>query len=266
MKPISGTTRLFGILADPVEHVRTPEVFNAWFAERGLDAVLVPLHVGAQDLAVQIGALRTLRNLGGVIVTVPHKAAVVPLCDELTEAARQVGAVNTIRRTVDGKLIGANFDGVGFVEGLRRTGNEPHGKRAFLAGAGGAANAIAFALCEAGVAALTVYNRTPAKAEELLQRLARAYPGTSLVLGSPDPAGHELAVNATSLGLRPGDPLPFDLEGSSPGTLVAEVIMKPVTTPLLAEAARRGLPVHHGRHMLDAQVELMATFLELGQR
>lgn len=261
MSEITGRTRLFAIVADPIGHVRTPQVFNARFAARGTDAVLVPFHVDAAGLPEAFRAFRAMKNLGGLIVTVPHKTAAVALCDAVGETGRAVGAVNTIRREPDGRLVADMFDGEGFLAGLRAEGIEPGGRRVYLAGAGGAANAIAFALARAGVARLTVANRTARKAEELVARLRERFAGLDAAVGDPSPAGHDLVVNATSLGLRPDDPLPLDAAGLAPGATVAEIIMKPERTALLLEAAGRGCRVHLGRHMLDCQIELMARFM-----
>lgn len=261
MGEITGKTRVYGIVADPIGHVRTPQALNAVMRERGVDGVLVPFHVSAADLATFFGGARTLRNLGGLIVTVPHKSAALPLCDEASERARLIGAVNAVRREPDGRLVGEMFDGLGFVAGLRQAGIEPRGMRAYLAGAGGAASAIAFALAEAGVSRLTIANRTRARAEELGERLSRACPALPVEIGTPDPAGHDLVVNATSLGLREGDPLPLDGDALAPGMIVAEVIMQPETTPLLAAARARGCQVQYGGPMLSCQLALMADFL-----
>ena len=145
------------ILADPVHHVKTPQRINQAMAERGIDALMLPLHVAPQGLqAVVLQGLRQLQNLNGFAVTVPHKTSMVGLCDELTPEAVRMGAVNVVRRTSQGRLIGGNLDGEGFLQGLRNNGIEPSGSRAFLAGAGGAARAIAFALAKAGVRRLTL--------------------------------------------------------------------------------------------------------------
>ena len=262
--PITGTTRLYAILADPVAQVRTPEVFNAWFAARGTDAVLVPVHLAAGRLEVALPALRAMKNLGGLVVTVPHKTDAARLCDTLTEAARLTGSVNAIRRDPDGSLHGATFDGEGFVAGLRAQGHDPAGRRVLMVGAGGAGAAVALALARAGVARLVIANRTAARAETLAAAIASACPEVAISAGAAEPGDAEIIVNTTSLGMAPGDPLPLSLEGAAPGALVAEVIMKPETTPLLAEAALRQHPVHHGRHMLDRQVDLIAAFIGAG--
>jgi shikimate dehydrogenase len=262
MGEINGRTRLYAIVADPVGHVRTPQVFNARFAARAVDAVMVPIHVDAAGLPAVFAAFRVMKNLGGAIVTVPHKTSAEALCDAVGETGRAVGAVNTIRREADGRLVADMFDGEGFVAGLRSRGIEPAGRRVYLAGAGGAANAIAFGLARSGVVRLTVANRTVRKAEELVKRLREHFPSLDAGVGGSTLAGHDLIVNATSLGLEAGDALPVDTGELKREMTVAEIIMKPEETPLLVEAARRGCRVHLGRHMLDCQMELMVRFME----
>jgi shikimate dehydrogenase len=259
---ISGRTRVLVILADPIGHVRTPQALNAHFAKLGRDAVLIPVHVGAEDLAPMVEGLRRMRNLDGIIVTVPHKEAVARLCDRLTEGARLVGAVNAIRRESDGSLTGGQFDGEGFVAGLRAAGHALDGKRVLMAGAGGAAAGIGFALLRHGAASLTLYNRSAARAEGLAERLRAAFPDAAVTTGGPDPTGHDIVVNATSLGLKPGDALPIDAAGLAPPMLAAEVVMEPEVTPFLAEAARRGCATHGGRPMLTEQIAILARFVQ----
>lgn len=258
---ISGTTRLLAIVADPIKHVRTPQALNRLFAERGVDAVMVPMHVPPEHLATWLAGLRTVRNLAGAVVTVPHKERAASLCDELTPEAAAIGAVNAIRRTADGRLLGAMFDGLGLVQGLRRAGIDPAGHSALLAGAGGAASAVAFALADAGVARLTIANRTAAKAQALAARIAAAHPGVTVAAGPADPAGFSLVVNGTSLGMAAGDALPVDVARLEAGAVAAEVIMNPARTAFLDAAAARGCRTHEGRHMLDAQLDLLAGFL-----
>lgn len=202
-----------------------------------------------------------MKNLGGFIVTVPHKTAVAKLCDELGTAGQAIGSVNTVRRTKDGRLIGEMFDGTGFVKGLKLRGHDPAGRRVLLVGAGGAASAIAFALAQAGVRSLTIANRTGAKAREIAARVAKFFPALPIQVGAADPTGHDYVVNATSLGMKETDPLPVDAGLLRPSMIVAEIIMKPALTPLLVKAKEQGCTVHYGRHMLDEQVRLMAEFI-----
>ncbi len=258
---ITGHTKLYAIVADPIAQVRTPEVLNAYFLSRNLDAVLVPIHVGPEGLEAAFTAFRSMKNLGGFIVTVPHKTAAAQLCDELEPAGLAIGSVNAVVRKPDGRLVGSMFDGAGFVSGLRAQGHEPAGKRALLVGSGGAAAAIAFAMVESGVASLTIANRTSAKAQDIVDRIQANFPQAAVAVGEPDPSGYELIINSTSLGMKESDPLPLDVARLTPDMVVAEIIMKPEVTPLLAHARVAGCTIHFGRHMLDEQVRLMAEFI-----
>ncbi|RYY89492.1 MAG: shikimate dehydrogenase [Comamonadaceae bacterium] len=260
---ITGKTRLCGIVGHPIGHVRVPMAFNERFAARGIDCVSLPFHVRPENFAAWVQGMRAQDNLDGFVVTAPHKKAMVALCDEVVGEAKLVGAVNTVRREPDGRLVGELFDGRGFVNGLLAHGHAVAGKRVFVMGAGGAGNAVTFALARAGVAALTVCNRTPARAEDLVRRLAAAYPQCEVRVGARDARGHDAAVNTTTLGLEAGDELPFAVEGLPP-MLVAEVIMKPERTALVNTAAACGHATQEGRHMLDFQADLICDFLRIG--
>ncbi|WP_460452497.1 shikimate dehydrogenase family protein [Alsobacter sp. SYSU BS001988] len=260
MLQVKGTTRLFAIVADPVAHVKTPEIINARFDEKGLDGILVPLHVRTADLGTFFSAMRRLRNLEGWIVTVPHKTSALALCDEVSPQAERIGAVNCIRREPDGRLYGAMLDGIGFVDGLRGQGIEPADKAVHLVGAGGAAAAIAFALAESGVSRLVIANRSAARRDELLARLARHHPECRPT-SDGRAAEADIVVNATSVGLRPGDGSPVPEDELRPEQIVAEVIMEPEITPLLRAAQAKGSRIHLGRHMLDAQAVAMIAHM-----
>jgi shikimate dehydrogenase len=261
MIDVSGKTKLYGIVADPIGQVKAPEMMRKVFEQRGIDGVLMPMHVAPKDLSAFTQALRGIQNFGGMVVTVPHKTTIGVLLDEITAAARTVGAVNIVRRDPDGRLFGDILDGRGFVAGLRLHGIEPKGKKILLAGAGGAANAIAFALAEAGATQLAVYNRSADKVRAMFARLAPVYPQVELVLGTRDPQGYDLVVNATSLGMASADPLPLDASLLNAEQTVAEIIMAPALTPLLAAAQARGCRIQYGAPMLACQIELMADFM-----
>lgn len=258
---ITGHTRLLGILADPIHHVKTPQGINDLLVTRGADWVLVPMHVTAQNLPLVVAGLRLMDNLDGFVVTVPHKIAITSLCDELTPSAIEAGAANVVRRTDEGRLIGTLLDGDGFVEGLRSQEIEPRAMSAYIAGAGGAARAIAFALARAGARRVTIANRTTASAQMLAAAVHTAYPETETGIADSDPTGHDLVVNATSLGLRTDDALPLAAEKLHSSQIVAEIIMDPAETPLLAEARARGCRTHAGAPMLACQIALMADYM-----
>lgn len=263
IRDITGTTRVLGILADPIAHVKAPPGINRIARQRGRDAVMVPFQVAPADLAHFAGSLRALKSFDGAIITVPHKGAMARLCDEVSPSARAIGAVNVIRRETDGRLVGDMLDGRGFVAGLAVAGIPIRGLRAYLAGAGGAANAIAFALVEGGVAKLTIANRTRDKAEALRQRILELHPEASVFIGDSDPSGHDLIVNGTSLGMREDDASPLDTSRLTAEMIVAEVIMVPTLTPLLIAAQAKGCRIHLGKPMLDQQLELMADYFGL---
>ncbi|MFV0475560.1 MAG: shikimate dehydrogenase family protein [Pikeienuella sp.] len=258
---ITGTTRFAPILAHPCRHVRTPPLFNAECARRKLDMIMAPLDVRPEMLARTFDALRAMENLAGFMLTIPHKGAAAALCDRLTGAAEMMGVCNVVRRAPDGALTGAMFDGEGFVAGLRREGHEPAGRRILLIGAGGAAAGLAHALAGAGAARLTIANRSRDRAEALAQRLTGVFPDADIAAGPADPAGHDLIVNATSLGMRENDPPPVDPNRLPPGALAAEVVMQPDVTPFLRAAGARGHAVHKGVHMIEAQIRLLVDFL-----
>lgn len=258
---ITGHTRVFGILANPITHVKTPQEMNRHFAAIGYDGVLVALHVLPENLAAFVAGLRLAESIGGLIVTVPHKGAVLPLCDRVVGDAAAIGAVNVIRRDPDGTLVGAMLDGKGFVRGLSAHGIDAAGMDACLLGAGGAGAAIAFALAEAGVARLTIANRSQDKARDLARRVSAAYPSVNVTAGPPETARRDLIVNATSLGLRAGDALPLDDLAFRPGQIVAEAIMEPEETPLLSAAKAGGARIHYGLPMLREQIGLMAQHM-----
>lgn len=260
---ITGTTRLYAIIGDPIAHVRTPMAFNDWFAARNIDAVCLPIHIGRDDLPRGWAGLKSMVNLDGFIVTAPHKAEAKQLCDAVGGDGVNTGVVNTVRRDKDGRFVGTLLDGRGFVRGLQNEGHTVEGRRFYLAGAGGAGTALAYALAGSGAAAITLHNRTRAKAEKLAAGVKAAFPACDVRLGSADAAGHDVAVNATSLGLEPNDGHSFDLGSVDRDALVAEVVMKPDMTPLLIAAKARGHRIHFGIHMLNSQLALMMEFLGL---
>jgi len=261
---ISGHTKLFCIVADPVTHVKTPQLFNTHLEQRGIDAVLVPLHVTADQLGNVVRGLQKVSNLSAIVVTVPHKISILEYCDDFDSSARIAGAANILRRDADGRLTGANFDGIGFVRSLESAMGPIDGKTAYLAGAGGVARAIAFSLAQAGIRNLSDYNRTPAKAEELLSAVANRFPLVKTSVANDTPDGYDIAINGTSVGLKSNGGLPFTIERLPSTAVVAEVVMEPITTELLIAAKKRGLRVVPGDGMLRHQLQSWIEFAHCG--
>jgi shikimate dehydrogenase len=259
--PINGKTKVIVLMAWPADHIRTPTFFNALCAERGINAVMVPWAVRPEHLSDAWNGLRFVDNLAGVVLTIPHKQTAAALCDTLEDDAARLGVVNTVRRNADGSYTGRMYDGVGFVDGLRNRGVTLDTRRVLLLGAGGAATAIALALARADIGALTIANRSREKAQQLAQLIRQHAPRAKVEAGSTDPRGHDIVVNATSLGLKEGDALPCDVARIEPGMVVAEVVMQPPVTALLSAAAKRGARTHLGEHMVTAQLERFVEFL-----
>jgi shikimate dehydrogenase len=259
MSAVRGTTRVFGIVGDPLAQARSPEYMNTLIAERGADAVLVPLRVSVADLSAAVAGLRAIASFGGAIVTMPHKQAIVPLVQRLTPAAELLGAVNVIRREVDGTLTGGMLDGEGFLAGLRSIGEDVAGRRVLLIGAGGAATAIAFAVAQSGAASIAFLNRTRSRAEALAGRVAEFKVDARVV---DDAHGqYDVVINASSVGMRSDDPLPLDPAALRSGVVVSDIIVGTRRTRLVEEAQECGCIVQNGDAMLAGQMQLMADFL-----
>ncbi|HEX2555881.1 MAG TPA: shikimate dehydrogenase [Microvirga sp.] len=258
---IDGATRLFAIIGDPVAQVRSPQVFNPILAAAGLNAVLVPCHVLPDRFEASVRGLMALGNLDGIVVTVPYKVRALAVADRVLPVGRQVGAVNALRREPDGTWSADMFDGRGLTRGLREQAIPVEGARAMVIGSGGAGSAVAVALAEAGAAALTLFDVDGTKAEALAARVREAYPSCAVRVGAPEVQGHDMLVNATPIGMAPGDGLPADLGTLPPGLLVVDVVMKPEVTPLMRHARACGCRVIGGRTMLEGQAEELADFL-----
>jgi shikimate dehydrogenase len=261
---ISGKTTLIAHLGYPTEGFKAPMIYNPWFEQNGIDAVVMPMGVKADDYPGVLQSLFRLTNIRGALVTMPHKVTTTSLVDELTPTARIAGACNAILLRPDGTLLGDQFDGAGFTRGVERKGRSLKGARAFVLGSGGVGSAIAASLAAAGVAGLALFDTNTAAVEALADRLRKHYSQLVVTTGSKDPAGYDVVVNATPLGMNEGDPLPFDIDRISPGTFVGEVVMKSEYTPLLRAAKEKGCAVQVGTDMLFEMIPAYLEFFGFG--
>jgi len=261
---ISGKTTLIAHLGYPTETFKAPMIYNPWFEQQGIDAVVVPMGVKPEDYAATLPLLFRMSNLRGALVTMPHKVSTLALVDELTPTARIAGACNAVLKRPDGTLLGDLFDGAGFVRGVQRKGRSIAGARVLVAGAGGVGSAIAASIAAAGAAELMLFDARAESAEALAQRLRAHYPRLVARTGSNDPAGFDVIVNATPLGMKEGDALPFDVRRIEPGAFVGEVVMKSQYTPLLTAAIERGCEVQVGTDMLFEQIPAYLEFFGFG--
>jgi shikimate dehydrogenase len=261
--PLSGATRVYAILGDPIAQAGSPRLFNSAFRSKGAQAVLVPIHVTSEGLPALVAAFRASQNFDGLVITVPHKFAVIDLIDELGAMARRVGAVNAIRKRKDGRLFGDNFDGIGFVHGLKRRGYSLSGKRVLIIGAGGAGCSVSHAVLDQKPAAVGLYDIDSVRQNKLADSLHAVGTGVPINPAPPDPAGFDVVVNCTMVGMQPTDPYPVRVESLNPEMLVVDIILRPQVTPFLTEAAHRGCPTHEGVYMLQGQVESVCDFFKV---
>ena len=260
---IKGTTRLIGHLGFPTESFKAPMIYNPYFQREGIDAVVVPMGCRSEDYPEFLKLFFRLSNAHGALVTMPHKVTTTGLVDILSSTAAIAGACNAVRLEPDGRLSGDMFDGEGFVRGIVRKGRKLEGARALVVGAGGVGSAIAASLAKAGVAELSLFDMQSLAAEELRQRLVAHYPALRVVTGSNDPDGFDIVVNATPLGMKPGDPLPVDISRLPVSAFVGEVVMAQEITPFLAAARARGCAVQVGTDMLFEQIPAYLEFFGL---
>lgn len=260
---ISGTTRLIAHLGYPTGSFKAPMIYNPYFADRGIDAVVVPMGCRAAEYPDFLKLFFRLSNSLGALITMPHKVTTIALLDEIGTTAAVAGACNAVRLDDRGRLVGEMFDGEGFVRGLTRKGRVVAGATALVVGCGGVGSAIAASLARAGLARLTLFDPDAGAMEALAGRLRRHYPQLALVLGSADPAGQDIVANATPLGMKPGDPLPIDVTRLAPESFVGEVVMSQEITPLLAEARSRGCAYQVGTDMLFEQIPAYLDFFGL---
>jgi shikimate dehydrogenase len=261
---ITGKTIVIAHLGYPTETFKAPMIYNPWFEKRGVDAVVVPMGVKAEDYASCLKSLFRFTNIRGALITMPHKVSTVSLVDEVSIAVRIAGSCNAVLKRPNGTLLGDIFDGLGFVRGLGRKGFKCAGARCLVVGNGGVGSAIAASLGAASVGSISLFDVDPAATERLATRLRQHYPKIDVRTASNDPAGYDLVVNGTPLGMHPNDPLPMDPSRLSPTTFVGEVVMKSEITPLLDGARERGCPFQVGSDMLYEMIPAYLEFFGFG--
>ncbi len=266
MQPlISGTTRLYGLVGDPLSTAKSPRLLNQLFIEQRADAVCVPFCIKAEDLSAFVTGARAMGNLSGMLITMPHKQRMLAFVDELDSTARQAGALNVIRCQADGRWVGTISDGVGCVLGMQWEGHHPANKSVLLVGAGGAGRAIAFAIASAGASKLTISDVDEHRAKDLAASVA-AETGCTARSGSSDPHGFQIVINATPLGMKANDAMPVDPQRLAPGTIVVDIINAPEPTPLLRAAQARGCRTQDGGPMHQGQALYALRFLGFDYR
>jgi shikimate dehydrogenase len=261
---ISGTTVLVAHMGYPTYTFKSPLIYNPWFERNGVDAVVVPMGIKPEDYPVFFRSVFTLTNIRGALVTMPHKVTTMELVDELSPTAEIAGATNGVLLREDGSLFADQFDGAGFVRGVLRKGFEPSGKRALVVGNGGVGSPIAASLAGIGLAGIGLFDPNAAASEALAQRIGKHYPAVEVAMGSKDPEGYDLIVNATPIGMKDDDPLPVDIDRIAPGSYVGDVVLKAEITPFLQAAKDKDCIIQVGSDMLFEMIPACLEFFGFG--
>lgn len=256
---INGSTELIAHIGYPTQTFKSPMIYNPFFEKHGINAIVVPMGCKPNDYPAFLKHIFALTNIRGALITMPHKIVTVGLLDDVTPTVRVTGACNAVKRLPDGRLVGDQFDGTGFVRGVMRKGLRLDGARVLVVGCGGVGCAIAASLAGAGISHISLFDVNTAASEALGQRIRDNHTAISVSTGSNDPVGFDLVVNATPMGMNEGDPLPIDVSRLDARTFVGEVVMRSEMTAFLTAAAAKGCKVQVGSDML---FEMIPAYLE----
>ena len=257
---ITGNTSFIAHIGWPTHAFKAPMIYNPYFAQAGIDTIVVPMGCKPENFATFLRAVFSLENIRGALITMPHKVCTVDLLDEASPTVRIANACNAVKRDAAGRLIGDMFDGEGFVRGVLRKGCVLRGARVLVVGAGGVGSAIAASLANAGISAITLFDARAESAEALSARIKANYPAIEVSTGAKDPAGYHVVVNATPMGMNDGDELPVDVSRIAPNTFVGEVVMKTEMTAFLKAVQARGCRFQIGSDMLFEQIPAYLEF------
>lgn len=256
---LNGATRLYFVVGHPIKQVKSPDGVTRELIAKGLNAIVPPADVEPEHFTNFLKVSKNLLNVDGLIVTVPHKISALAQCNKVTERAQFIGAVNTIRRCAEG-WEGDMLDGKGMVQAILEKGIILDGKRAILAGAGGAGKAIAYELLISGVSELAIFDVDTVRQKELVEHLAQLNLG-KVVAHDNNPEGFDVVVNATPMGMNGDQSAAFQLEKMTSNMAVADVVTNPEHTPFVSHALSLGNPAVLGTEMFVKVRDLMVDFL-----
>lgn len=257
---INGRTRLYGIVGDPIEQVRSPEMVTYEMHSRQINAVLLPIHVRVDEFDTTISHILGIQNLDGLIFTIPFKARAMRLAQHVGPQARTVDAINALARRPDGQWAGEIFDGLGCVEGFRRRGYSLTDKSVMLIGLGGAGSAICAAVAAEQPRAMRIFDLDASRCERMAAAVRRISPSTQVVIGTPTVQDMDVLLNASPVGMLGDLRLPIEADSFPAELTVFDAIVTPEQTPLLALAERCGCPVVRGREMMRGQISRMVDY------
>ena len=262
---MKANTKIFGCIADPINHVKAPTIFTKMFQEQNIDAVMIPINVSSDNLKLFFSGIRSIKNFVGITVTIPHKTNVLKYCDHLEQEAIDTQAVNWIK-VENKKLIGTNFDGLGFVKGLENKNLIVEDKDFAIFGIGGAGVSICYSLIRGNAKRLKIINRDTNKLNLLANKLKDLKSNTEILIDNLkdyDISEYDYVVNATSLGLKNNKDIIFDVKKTKVDCTIIDIVMEPEETVLIKEAMKYKRNYHLGKNMLISQIKLAGNFFDL---
>jgi shikimate dehydrogenase len=262
VKYVSGETRVFAIVGHPIEQVRSPEMVTAELVRRGHNAILIPIDVLPGDFERTVPALMQVRNLDGLIFTIPFKQAACALAGVLGDQALKVGAVNAMARNRDGDWVGDIFDGIGCVEAFRNRNLTFKDRRVMLIGAGGAGRAIAVAVAQQGPNAIKIFDIDEGRATDLVKIVGEIDPKIDASIGKPTLEDVDILLNASPVGMLSDPRAPIEAAQIPSDVVVFDAIVKPELTKLLTIAQQCGCRTIFGREMMRGQITKIVDFFE----
>lgn len=261
MIELSGETRIFPIVGDPIAQVRSPKFLTEIMESKGINGIVPPLQVKPENIEQFFSTIEQTQNIDGLVVTLPHKTAALSFCDQVTNRASIIGSVNITRRLSDGRFVGDNTDGEAYVTAVRNCGGNPEGKRVIQIGVGGAGSAVAYEFLAQGAAELHIFDLDQERLESSVNKLDTQFPGRVFKAASNDPSGMDIVANVTPVGMRETDPTPVPVDKLSSDMFYADAITKPAITRLGEAARALGCKASAGADMFDAQALKLVEFM-----
>ena len=257
---VNGKTRVYGIVGDPIEQVRSPEMVTWEMQKRHHNAVLIPMHIARDEFDTVMPQIMRMRNLDGLIFTIPFKAQAIALAKTLGPQASQIGAINALKKHSNGAWSGEIFDGIGCVEAFKQRGITLQDKRLQLIGLGGAGSAICVALAYEKPKLLRLFDINAQTTERMAKMVNTISPQTVVEVGLPLAEGIDILLNASPVGMLSDARLPLAVEQFKKELIVFDAIVMPENTPLLSLAQDCGCQVVRGREMMLGQISKIVDY------
>lgn len=261
MKTNLRPTVIIPMIGDPIAQVATPVIWNEAFQSEKKNCICVPIHLKDQGLGSFVAWVRHAENVPGFLSTIPHKNSLPALCDHVRAEVEFLGVANTVSKKYDGQLECAMFDGEGMIRAIEAVGGVIEDSTILIIGCGAAGGAIAFEALQKGARTICLIDRMPDTATHLVKKLQGRFKDKTIKIYDPSDISFEFIINASPLGSRPNDELPYDLKMVSPNSIIADAVTEPCPTNWVAQANTQGFITVNGNNMAAAQADAMRLYL-----